>query len=806
MNEIQYVGENLLPGQIGFLATILALITALYGTICYLLSIRTADISNKSKWQNTGRIFLIVHIVSVLIVVSTLFYILYFHLFEYHYAWKHSSTDLPWYYNFSSFWEGQEGSFLLWIFWNAVLSIFFIKRAKEWESGVIAVMLSIQVFLITMVLGIDLFGAHIGSSPFILLREQMQEAPIFKTPNYLSMIQGNGLNPLLQNYWMVIHPPILFLGFASTAVPFAFAISGLLRKQYDSWIRPGMSWLLFSVAILGAGILMGGAWAYEALTFGGFWAWDPVENASLVPWITLVAGLHTILAYRASGHSLRISYILILLTFILVLYSTFLTRSGILGDSSVHSFTDLGLMGQLVVYLFFYIFFCIGILAYSWKKIPLIQTEEASYSREFWLFVAALILCISAFQITFDTSREVINKVFHTQLAKPEDAIAHFNRWQIWIAIFVALLSGAVQFLKYKNSAIIEVVKKLLIPFILAFIGAVVLSYFWQIRLWQEILLLFSGLFSVIANLFYIITVLKGKIKLSGASIAHIGFALILIGALVSAGTKSVISSNNPFSIDDKGADKNNRGDNIILFKNNQVDMHGYKVTYLGDSVSAPNTYFKVKYEKVDTLADKTLETFYLYPNAQINPKMGLIASPDTRHYLSRDIYTHVTSIPDKEGDVMLNPDKLDTVKLGVGDTISMKWGHLVLENIDPQPQNILYTAMPGDIAFEAQLAVLSKERKNNFIAKPIYYIRKNTPASLVGSISELGLHFDIVEVLPEEKKVRIAIRKTEPDYITLKAIVFPYINLLWLGCVVMFVGTLMSMYQRIEKRKKLSN
>lgn len=801
MNEIQYVGENLLPGQIGFLATILAIVSALYGAICYLFAIKNNDIEIEKKWKSTARIFLTIHILSVLMVVSILFYILFFHLFEYHYAWKHSSSDLPWYYNFSSFWEGQEGSFLLWIFWNAFLSLFFIKRAKEWESGVLAVLLSIQVFLITMVLGVDLFGVHIGSSPFILLREQMHEAPVFKTPNYLSMIQGNGLNPLLQNYWMIIHPPILFLGFASTAIPFAFAIAGLLRKQYDSWIKPGMPWLLFSVGALGAGILMGGAWAYEALTFGGFWAWDPVENASLVPWITLVAGLHTILAYRASGHSLRISYILILTTFILVLYSTFLTRSGILGDSSVHSFTDLGLMSQLVVYLFFYIIFCTGILAYSWKKIPHIQQEEASYSREFWLFVAALILCISAFQITFDTSREVINKVFHTHLAKPENAIAHFNRWQIWIAIFVALLSGAVQFLKYKNSHIIEVAKKLIIPFLAAFIGAIALSYFWQIRLWQEILLLFSGLFSVFANLFYIISILKSKIRLSGASIAHIGFALILIGALVSAGTKTVISSNNPFSIDDKGADKNNRGENIILFKNNRVNMQGYDVTYLGDSIAAPNTYFKVKYEKVDTIAKKTLETFYLYPNAQVNPNMGLIASPDTRHYLSRDIYTHVTSIPDKEDDKMLDPDKLDTVKLGVGDTISMKWGHLVLENIDPQPQNILYTPRAGDIAFEAQLAVLSKEQKNNFLAKPIYYIRNNTPASLVGSISELGLHFDIVQVLPEEKKVMIAIRKTEPDYITLKAIVFPYINILWLGCFVMFIGTMMSMYQRLANR-----
>ncbi|MDV7399460.1 cytochrome c biogenesis protein CcsA, partial [Arthrospira platensis SPKY1] len=100
-------------------------------------------------------------------------------------------------------------------------------------------------------------------------------------------MQGSGLNPLLQNYWMTIHPPTLFLGFASTAIPFAYAIAGLWTKEHQAWLKPALPWALFSGAILGTGILMGGAWAYEALSFGGYWAWDPVENMSLVPWLIL---------------------------------------------------------------------------------------------------------------------------------------------------------------------------------------------------------------------------------------------------------------------------------------------------------------------------------------------------------------------------------------------------------------------------------------------------------------------------------------------------------------------------------------
>jgi cytochrome c-type biogenesis protein CcmF len=114
-----------------------------------------------------------------------------------------------------------------------------------------------------------------GSNPFVLLRNEM-DAPIFSQPNYLSFIKdGNDLNPLLQNYWMVIHPPVLFLGFASTIVPFAFAIAGLWTKKFGDWTKPALPWALFSAAVLGTGVMMGGRWAYESLNFGGYWAWDP---------------------------------------------------------------------------------------------------------------------------------------------------------------------------------------------------------------------------------------------------------------------------------------------------------------------------------------------------------------------------------------------------------------------------------------------------------------------------------------------------------------------------------------------------
>lgn len=253
----------------------------------------------------------------------------------------------------------------------------------------------VQVFLGSMLLGVYIFGYKLGSNPFTLLRDNDQFAnlPFIKMPDYLSRIaDGRGLNPLLQNYWMVIHPPTLFLGFASTVVPFAFALGGLMRKNITEWIKPALPYAFFSIMTLGAGILMGAAWAYEALSFGGFWAWDPVENASLVPWLVMVGAGHVMLVFNKRGRALLSTYILCILSFLLVLYSTFLTRSGILGETSVHAFTDLGMSGQLIFYMLFFVVLAIVMLAINWKKIlkktqmTVLPHANSGCSLECWCF------------------------------------------------------------------------------------------------------------------------------------------------------------------------------------------------------------------------------------------------------------------------------------------------------------------------------------------------------------------------------------------------------------------------------------
>jgi cytochrome c-type biogenesis protein CcmF len=814
MNDIQYVGEHLLPGIVGKISVFTSFVFALTSAVAYYISFRQKELSDVASWKRFARISFLIHAIGIAGIIGSLFYIIQQHLFEYHYAWQHSSRALPPKYLLSCFWEGQEGSFLLWMFWHGVLGFVLIKKAKTWEIPVMALISITQVFLGSMLLGFSFGEFKVGSNPFNLLREVM-DAPIFNRANYIEFIKdGNGLNPLLQNYWMVIHPPTLFLGFASTIVPFAYSIAAFWKNDFSGWVKPVLPWTLFSAMILGIGILMGGAWAYEALSFGGFWAWDPVENASLVPWITLVAGLHTLLIYKSTGHALRATFLFFISTFVLILYSTFLTRSGILGDTSVHSFTDLGMSGQLVFFMAFFLVLSLVLLIVNWNKIPNPEKEEAFSSREFWMFIGALVLTISAIQITFTTSIPVWNKffpllrkipaignLFDKDLAPPVNAILHYNSVQVWIAVLISFISGFIQYLKYKQSQWSDFLKSLAIYFSVAFLISAIFGYFLNILSPHYFLMLFATVFTVICNGAYIFTVLKGKIKSAGASVTHAGFGLLLLGALISQHNQEVISINKSEIDFGDAFDDRSKLENILLKRDEPVEMQGYDVTYIGDSVSPPNTFYKVKYKRINN-SGKTTEEFILYPNAQINPNMGLISSPDTRHYLSKDIYTHVTSVPDKN---KIEADKLkfesDTVMLG--DTFYTAKAYVVAEKLIPNPVINQAEINADDIAAGLQLKIKTLDGIE-YKAMPVYLIRNNMPVMIVDSVSELGLTFRIEKIIPDKGQIIIGKKEKDfdNDFIIMKAILFPYINILWTGCFVMAIGFLISIFRRAKENK----
>jgi len=812
--DIHYVGEQLLPGKIGQFFVVLSFGAALFASVSYFFA--TKEPENKT-WKSMGRIGFWLNAVSVTVIGAMLFHIIYSHLFEYHYAWAHSSKSLPTHYVISAFWEGQEGSFWLWTFWQAALGAVLLFTARSWESPVMTSVMLCQAFLASMLLGVEILGARVGSSPFILLRDALQ-APIFSRPDYLQMIaDGNGLNPLLQNYWMVIHPPTLFLGFASMIVPFSYAAAGLWTRRYRDWMRPGLPWALFAVMILGAGIIMGSFWAYEALTFGGFWAWDPVENVSIIPWLTLIAAVHVMLAFRHSGHGYFTATLLSLVSFVLVVYASYLTRSGILGETSVHSFTGSGMSAQLIFFNLVFLAIVVGLLVWRRREMPSSKKEEDIYSREFWLFIGALVLTVSCVQMIATTSIPVFNALFGTRVAPPVDPIPHYNKWQGAFAVVVLLLTAFAQFLKYKQTSPRKFWRTVLLFLAIAMATATMAVYATKVYAnAMYILLAFSAVFCLLANGSVLADAVRGKWRLAGSAVAHIGFAMLVFGALVAAATSEAVSINESRQIAIKGFGEgggklSDPGENLFVSEDEPVQMGGYRITYIGDSIAPPNVYYKIRYEKVDEESGKTLESFVLKPFAQNNPDMGgLIGTPDTRHYLTHDIYTLITAAPadtqaktagsmqaEKTG--FEDYEEPATYRVRLGDTLRYRSGFFVIEGVNREAKLNNLPIGEGDVMVGLSVKVVAADGKD-YRAEPIFLIKDGRSYDFHKDVDEQGLRFRFANILPQEDRLEIMVYQKplpEKKWIVFKAIKFPYINFFWGGTVIMTIGFVLAIFRR---------
>lgn len=771
--DIQYIGENLLPRTIGHFSIVLSFVSALLATISYFFATQNRDnMPIFESWRKIGRLSFAVHGVAVITVIATIFYVMINKRYEYFYAHSHVDDGLEFRYIFAAFWEGQEGSFLLWTFWHVGLGAWIILRGgkNEWESPVIATLASVQVFLMSMVLGLHFgWGEHIvkwGSNPILLLRETT-DAPIFAQADYIEKIKGSakGLSPLLQNYWMTIHPPTLFLGFASTTIPFCFAVAGLWTKRYTEWLRPALPYALFSGAVLGTGILMGGMWAYEALSFNGYWAWDPVENMSLVPWLVLVAGIHTHLVARATGHSLRATTVFYILTFLMILYSTFLTRSGILGDSSAHAFTEMGLEWQLVLFQVFYFVLAVYLLIKHYKNIPNPQKEEAVASKEFWLFIGSLVFILSVVFISFTTSIPVYNKVFGylgnifnfktPHFTAPLEPVAHYNKTQLWIGVFMGVISAFAQFLRFKEfnfqSQKVVFLKQVGIALAISIVLTGVALTWIEATAWQYKLLLLAGIFTFVANVQYAISFLKHNPKASGSAISHIGFGLLVVGILASGVNKKWISSN-PFAMEGLvDFTQEQMGKYVLLMKGIPLRIQDYEVTYSGDTSYENKRFVTVDFKRKDKDFKTTLDSFTTHPYFIFDKKTGKMSAqnPDTRHYWNFDVFT-IANLPPSEGNPEVAHEIEDSLKykpyeasIGgivtpqIQDTKTPQY-QVRIDGLDMNPKHSKYVAEEKDIAVGVKMTFTTKD--TSYQIMPIILLRDDNIYQLPATVNALGV------------------------------------------------------------------
>lgn len=817
-------------GNLGHFFVVTSFVTALLSAFSYF---RANHLKNqlKAEWTSSGRLFFYFHAIAVVGTIACLFTIIYNHYFEYYYAYAYSDRKLPGHYLFSTFWNGQEGSFLLWIFWHTILGLVLIRTNRNWEPPVLTVFTAVQAFLTSMILGVVIPGLElkIGSSPFILLRDALSD-PIFTLQPDFVPADGQGLNPLLQNYWMVIHPPVLFLGFAATLVPFSFCIAGLWTRKYREWIRPALPWTLFAGATLGLGILLGGYWAYETLNFGGYWNWDPVENAVYVPWLVLIAATHTMIAYKNSHTALKTSIVLIIAVFILILYSTFLTRSGVLGDASVHSFTDLGLSGQLLIYLYFFLGMGVWLAARRWKEIPSDEKETSAYSREFWIFLGSSVLCLMGFQVLLPTSYPVINKIaqglgIDSALATPADQVVFYSKFQVWFAVALALLSGVGQFFWWKKADGKEVLQELYLPAITALVLFAFTITVAKIYRPTFMLLTLTSLFTVTANGKILLRLVRSSPSLSGGAIAHMGVGLMLIGIMFSSGYSRVVSLNNTGMLISRQLSEEFNRENLLLFVHEPREMFGYEIEYKGERleprhkrgyiskhdveftadpdvvVARKDIYFEGRklFSRGESFRINTENTFYeiefrkngevkfvQYPRVQINPQFGNMASPDITRKVNLDLYTHVSAPMTEEA----KEDWSDREEIRIKRTQTFFANDYVariheITRVDSIGGEAVDSAL---LAIRVQIAV--EGERQTYTAEPILIIGPQSQGGLLADdIPELGLRFTLLNLHPQSDEITLGIQTRQKDWVVIKAIEKPWINILWTGTGVMMLG-----------------
>lgn len=824
-------------GDTGHLLIIISFVTSIVAAFAYFKATINKEIG-QDPWIRFARMAFILHGLAVIGVVSVLFAIIYNNYFEYHYAWSHSSVNLPTEYMIASFWEGQEGSFMVWALWQALLGFVIIKTNKKWEAPVMTVFAFVQAFLASMILGVVFGDLKLGSSPFLLLKDVLNDPLYLINPEYIPD-DGTGLNPVLQNYWMVIHPPTLFLGFATTLVPFSYAIAGLWTGKYKEWIRPALPWAIFSAITLGVGILMGGYWAYETLNFGGYWNWDPVENAVYVPWLVLVAAIHTMITFKKSATALKTSIILVIATFILILYSTFLTRSGILANASVHTFTDLGLSGQLLIYLLFFLIASIFFAVRAWGNIPSSEKEASTYSREFWIFIGALTLCLMAFQVIIPTSIPVFNKIIElfgrvSNIAPPADQIEYYSKFQVWFAVALAILSGTGQFFFWNKMDKKEFANAIAIPLIIALLISAIIFVIAKIFNPIYILVLIAGTYSIVANATILIKLFKAKsYKLAGGSVAHIGIALMLVGIMFSEGYSRHISLST-LTVSLGWTDERN-STSLPLFLNEPSYMDNYEIVYRKELIEATDLpelikksyvedtndpHYKVARQPIvidgkthaqpgDTLYSQTPEntyyqidfkhtgtgkTFSLFPRIQINEQMGDMASPDIKKLWNRDIYTHVSAVPLFDEEVEWSEKVMEEVKKGgrffVNDYVATFEGLQVVEEVS------VTNLGKEDVAVRANITILAEDGEK-YLAQPLYVIRDGHARKFPEVVKEVASRLTLESINPDTGSVTLGVNTTQKDYIIIEAIEKPHINVLWIGTLIMTLGFIIAMRRR---------
>jgi cytochrome c-type biogenesis protein CcmF len=827
-------------GTIGEVIILVAFVACIASAFAFFRSAQRDGSAGAVLWKRIGRWSWGVSSFAVVAASGVLWYLLLNHRYEYAYVYQQSSNDLPLHYLISTFWAGQEGSFLLWILMMCGVGgalIGYVK--KEYETSVMAVVALCQVFLLSMVVGLQFGPIEIGASPFLTLAEKFKDAPIFQQNPGFIPADGQGLNDLLQNPWMTIHPPMLFVGFSSMVVPFAFAVAALWKRRYTEWVRPALPWTIGAAMVLGVGIAMGGYWAYVTLSFGGYWAWDPVENSSLVPWLVGVAAFHTMLVQKKSGASQKASLFLCILAYLFVIYSTFLTRSGILGDVSVHSFVDLGLYNQLLLWILTIGSLGFGLFAYRYNDLPTPDKEPRVLSREFMIFSGAVLLCATSAVIILGTSAPIFGRIFRdSPSAVP---IEFYNEWTLPLALGFVFLAGLGQLFWWNKMTIESLNRVLLRPVVYATVCTVAvlaltpfametvvvpssstggslpteagvlggLQEFWATYGFalQMLLLVFVGFFSLFGNGTVLWRIGRGNPRMAGGALSHVGFALLILGVVASSGFSNPLPQIGHMQTADE--DKQPR-ENFVLAKGQTRTVNGFEITYTGQS---ENNRGRGIYHL--SFTDPKGRSYDMDPVAYEGSGGQWFMHPDVKAFVEKDIFVAVTP---RAATGAANETNGGEIELAKGDSTilgeqeyAVAFSHFeVLRAPDGMPTtddapSSATSRVPANaqMAVGAVLRVTELQSGETRSLMPIYLVMDdNTEQYIENRVADWSVRFAFTQMNVGSGKATFAVDGVDvmpEDWVVVQAYAKPMISLVWIGIIVLTIGFLVSVARRVQ-------
>lgn len=680
--------------------------------------------------------------------------------YEVAYVHDYTNRELESLYRFAAFWGGQAGTWILWAFFTIVWGLLVWWFARPYEPAVMAV-LSGLIFLLLLPAAIE--------DPFRIA--------------YPGATDGRGLNPLLHNYWMAFHPPGMFLGYSSMGLTFALALAGLWRKDWHGWTRYALPASCLGVAALGLGIVLGGVWSYEVLGWGGYWAWDPVENSSFIPWLCCAGLMHLLVSRRTTKSSARVTTFLALLTFLTTYYATFVTRSGFI--QSVHSFGTsaitfwiLGIMLGLTIFPF-------GLFLFRLKQVPPEKGEPVIQgltnlntflyisAMSLFLFGALIFAGLSLPWLTLIGKALGLTKVGEVGVDRTFYDKASFP-FALLMCLALALFPLSVFVRPKDEGSRREWLKALPWLVVNTALLTALLAFLFGVRYPISLVLLGVASTCLVANLYGLYLRARQSPLTVGAYLAHIGLAVFILGVV--------------------GSELHDSARQLVIPAGGHKLAHDFLFVYNGFQ------------ERADGKVEALLEAYRMdgHANPDTKPEFvakpvfwdtdfGLVRTPFIKRYLTHDIYIEPIELQGAEPPGTLVLARGEERRVGNWKIKFVKF-HLGGKEIAG--------GMPSQVGAVVEL----DDGEKTYTATPYWDLGDGTRHE--AKIPEKGITVSLEDVNAESKTVTLRVEGIEglegnPGFIVINVQRKPAVNLVWIGAALVLLGSLLAGVRRLREAIK---